>query len=81
MFEVWSRLHSLMKSDCTWKTWCALHNILLEVDGLADGWENGVQSDWEIEVDTTHNLPFVLQILVKPASSRNLDISGIGFKQ
>lgn len=30
-----------------WKTCCALHNWLLEVDGLHHRWEEGVQSDWE----------------------------------
>ena len=32
------RLHSLMKSDSILKTCCALHNMLLDADRLADGW-------------------------------------------
>ena len=73
------RLHSLMKSDSIWKTCCALHNMLLDVDGLADGWENGVRLEWETEEDCTQDLPFALRRLIKPGSSRNLDISGIGY--
>ena len=72
------RLHSLMKSDNIWKTCCALHNMLLEVDGLADGWENGVQSEWETEVDDTQDLPFASRRLIRPGTNRNLDTSGIG---
>ena len=28
-------------------TCCALHNMLLEVDGLDDEWQSGVKGDWE----------------------------------
>ena len=68
-----------MKSDSIWKTCCALHNMLLDVDGLADGWENGVRLEWETEEDCTQDLPFALRRLIKPGSSRNLDISSIGY--
>ena len=30
-----------------WLTCCALHNMLLEVDGLAKGWKGGKKSTWE----------------------------------
>ena len=30
-----------------WLTCCALHNLLLHVDGLDDNWEDGVPSCWE----------------------------------
>jgi len=33
--------------DKIWKTCCALHNWLLEIDGFDDCWENGVPSKWE----------------------------------
>ena len=68
-----------MKSDSIWKTCCALYNMLLDADGLSDGWENGVRSEWETEEDCTQDLPFALRRLIKPGSSRNLDISGIGY--
>ena len=72
------RSHTLMDADNIWKTCCALHNMLLEVDGLAVGWENGVQSEWETELDSSQDIPFALRRLIKPGTSRNLDISGIG---
>ena len=52
--------------------------MLLEVDGLADGWENGVASEWEMEADSTQDLPFALRRLITPGTNRNFDISGFG---
>ena len=68
-----------MKSDSIWKTYCALHNMLLDVNGLANGWENGVRLEWDTEEDCTQDLSFALRRLIKPGSSRNLDILGIGY--
>ncbi|KAG7343056.1 hypothetical protein IV203_021001 [Nitzschia inconspicua] len=34
-------------ADKIWKTCCALHNMLLEVDGLDEKWQDGVPSHWE----------------------------------
>jgi DDE superfamily endonuclease len=34
-------------ADNIWHTCCALHNMLLEVDGLHVKWTDGVPSDWE----------------------------------
>jgi hypothetical protein len=28
---------------------CAMHNMLLDVDGLSEGWRNGVPSPWEMD--------------------------------
>ena len=42
------RLESISKCDQVWLTCCALHNMLLHIDGLDKNWENGVSSDWEI---------------------------------
>ena len=72
------RTHSLMDADNVWKTCCALHNMLLEVDGLASGWEHGVRSDYETELDESQDLPFALRRLIKPGEARNFDISGVG---
>ena len=33
--------------DNIWLTCCALHNWLLDADGLDVQWENGTQGDWE----------------------------------
>jgi hypothetical protein len=64
------RLHGVEAADKIWMTCCALHNWLLEVDGLDDKWENGVPSDWEGELglfskeDTIRHIePFAIQRL------------------
>ena len=41
------RIHSHLTIDNIWFTCCALHNMLLDIDGLKDGWEAGVHSDYE----------------------------------
>lgn len=41
------RIHSHVTIDNIWFTCCAFHNMLLEVDGLRDGWEAGIHSDYE----------------------------------
>jgi hypothetical protein len=49
-----------------WKTCCALHNWLLEVDGLNERWENGVSTDWEGQLgyhdveDMDRTIPFII---------------------
>ena len=43
------RLHGVDAADRVWMTCCALHNWLLEIDGLDEHWENGVPSSWEGE--------------------------------
>ncbi|KAI2511437.1 Plant transposon protein [Fragilaria crotonensis] len=43
------RLHNTEIADNIWLTCCALHNMLvLNVDGLNRGWQNGVPSYWEV---------------------------------
>lgn len=74
------RAHSLMDADNIFKTCCALHNMLLEVDGLAAGWEIGVQFHWETELDDSQDLPFALRRFIKPSTARNLDTSGNGIE-
>ena len=41
------RFAKVQHCDQTWLTCCALHNMLLYVDGLHNNWENGGVSDWE----------------------------------
>ena len=41
------RLHGTDACDKVFKTCCALHNLLLESDGLDQRWEEGVQCDYE----------------------------------
>ena len=40
-------LHSVSTTDRMWLTCCALHNFLLEADGLHEQWQSGVPSDYE----------------------------------
>ena len=47
-----------------WYTCCALHNLLLEVDGLHKTWEQGYLSRWEQQnIDHNNNLIFAMEIL------------------
>ena len=39
------RLRKIEHCDNLWLTCCALHNLLLNVDGLDKGWEHGINSD------------------------------------
>ena len=77
------KLWGIQNTDKVWLTCCALHNWLLEIDGLAEGWENGVQSNWETEVDNPCDVPFALKRLKEPGTKRYvdmqlLDLSGMG---
>ena len=40
------RFYSITDCDNMWLTCCALHNMLLEIDGLHLNWKNGMSSDW-----------------------------------
>ena len=42
------RFASITKCDQVWLTCCALHNMLLHIDGLNKDWDSGVPSNWEI---------------------------------
>ena len=41
------RTKSIERCNEIWKTFCALHNILLFVDGIHKNWESGTCSNWE----------------------------------
>ena len=73
------RLQGHKTADQLWLTCCALHNMLLKVDGLSKKWDKGVPSDWEIEDDNFDSLPFALKRLTKPAKIRTYDLSGMGY--
>ena len=72
------RLHGIESCDKIWLTCCALHNMLLEVDGLAERWDKGEKSYWETELDTVETLPFALKRLARSCGTGNFDISGMG---
>jgi hypothetical protein len=48
------RLHGTKPADQIFKTCCAPHNWLLEIDGLDDEWERGVPSEWEGSLGQHH---------------------------
>lgn len=68
------RFHRLEHCDNLWMTCCAMHNWLLEIDGLNGGWEDGIRSDLE---NTLHNnnqvtVPFAIRRLNQfPTHNRN----------
>ena len=70
-----------------WLTCCALHNWLLDIDGLSEKWVGGVRqyvSDWEGELggivfDGIHkDIPNALARLSNNLDARNYDLSGLG---
>jgi hypothetical protein len=68
-------------ADKVFLTCCALHNWLLEVDGLDINWEEGNASDWEGELgnhdlqDVNVYLPFAVARLMSPAEMRAFDVA------
>jgi hypothetical protein len=82
------RLRSAEAADNVWKTCCALHNWLLEVDGLDERWEQGVPSEWEGrlgEFDTTREveergIPQAIERLQNPSILRSYDTSDQGIR-
>jgi DDE superfamily endonuclease len=53
------RVHGPAACDMIWLTCCALHNMLLERDGLATTWERGTPSEWEgiLGEHSLHDIP------------------------
>ena len=56
------RLYNTEIADSIWLTCCALHNMLLDVDGLSKSWNNGVRSSWELETGEfgADDIPFAI---------------------
>ena len=70
------RFHSIVNCDKMWLTCCALHNLLLDVDGLDKNWQNGVRSDWELMdscVNDNFIQPFAADRLNRNFTNRSLD--------
>lgn len=79
------RIHGVNEADKIFKTCVALHNWLLEVDGLAEEWGEGIPSDWEgtlglHEEEDADRIPVpnAIRRLNNPAAARNYDTSGMG---
>ncbi len=73
--------------DSVWFTCCALHNWLLEVDGLTEEWVGGVLkvgSEWEGDLGCLDfqgvpvEVPNALARLSANLDPRNFDSSGVG---
>lgn len=66
------RLEGSIAADRIWLTCCALHNMLLEIDGLNEQWEDGAPSDWEGDMgnndvdDCQKHAPFAIRRLNNP---------------
>ena len=66
------RAHSISSVGFIWLTCCALHNMLLEVDGFYDAWvgTKGLSSSWEREIGQLEeeNVPLALRRLITPGA-------------
>jgi hypothetical protein len=79
-------LHGVEATNKIWMTCCALHNWLLEINGLDDKWQGGVPSDWESELglhnldDATEYAPVAAlsRLNARHLSARHYDASGMG---
>ena len=72
------RLFGVKAADEIFLTFCALHNWLLEVNGLDERWQDGVPSNWEVsneytngDMTTISDIPGALLRLQYPVQHRN----------
>ena len=75
------RVHNTEAADNIWLTCCASHNLLINVDGLSIGWENGVPSHWEGSRGEFQNdeIPEAIRRLISPDAFRTYDRSCCGY--
>ena len=73
------RLHGVEAGDKVWMTCCALHNWLLEVDGLDKKWSQGVPSDYEGSMGQheQRDVPLAIQRLNAPSIIRAYDTTAM----
>ncbi len=67
-------MHNTEVADNVWLTCCALHNMLLNVDGLSTGWQDGVPSYRQVEANGQFDLsdmPRAIQRLSSPSEVRD----------
>ena len=66
--------------DKIWKTCCAPHNWLLEIDGLDKKFTGKPTSEWERGIGLYETgIPFAVQLLILSANQyRNFDAFGMG---
>lgn len=79
------RLHGTSTPDKVFHTCCALHNLLLNVDGLNKEWNNGVPSDYATTAlddddeiaGAVDDIPTALQRLANPVAARDNGIATV----
>ncbi|KAI2513545.1 Plant transposon protein [Fragilaria crotonensis] len=81
------RVHNTEASDNIWMTCCALHNHLLDVDGLSHKWDDGVPSSYENDDGEfqDEDIPAAIRRLVDTIGNeghrlRTFDSSRFGFQ-
>ena len=81
------RCHNTEISDNIWMTCCALHNLLLDVDGLSKKWNDGVASPYENDDGRFQGeeVPAAIRRLVDPTGNEGhrlqmFDRSRFGFR-
>ena len=81
------QLHGVDTADLVWFTCCALHNWLLELDGLTNEWVGGVRNvvnEWEGDLGCLDfegvpvEVPNALAFSSANLDPRNYDSSGLG---
>jgi DDE superfamily endonuclease len=65
------RCHNTEVADNVWMTCCALHNHLLDVDGLSSKWNDGIASAYEKDDGQFQDddIPLAIRRLVDPAGN------------
>ena len=79
------RLHSTESVDMIWLTYCALHNMLLEADGLDEPWDSTKipSSAWEGELRhlEADDVPVAMRRALCPAEIRQYNTSTVGVER
>ena len=80
-------LDGVSVADDVWMTCCALHNMLLDIDGFSGEWKNGIPvSEWlgelgehddDVPIHDT-SIPNAIKRLTTNLNFRNYDTSGMG---
>ena len=59
-----TRVHGHVATDRIWLTCCALHNMLIDVDGLNENWESDIFYDWEGELRQSRGCKVKVLLLI-----------------
>ena len=75
ILKIGGHLFGVDEIDHIWKPCCALHNILLHIDGYTEEWDGGLG---QFDKEDIHNVPSALQRLIGFTELQNYDTSGMG---